>query len=154
MSRHSYSRCWIHLTWGTLRRERLLPKPAAVKVSGHLNDYAEEKGIYLAINYVNAEHVHALVDLPTSYSIEQLVKLFKGASSHWINQNRIIPGKFRWGRGYGAFSVSHSKFDAVARYIADQEDHHRKRTFIEEYAKLMKAHDLEWSEADFEAENR
>ena len=94
----------------------------------------------------------ALVDLPTAYSIEQLVKLFKGASSHWINQNRIIPGKFKWGRGYGAFSVSHSKLDTVARYIADREEHHRKRTFIEEYAKLMKAHELEWTEEDFEAD--
>ena len=64
MSRHSFSRCWIHFTWGTLRRERVLPKPAAVKVSGFLNDYAKEKGIYMAINYVNPEHVHALADLP------------------------------------------------------------------------------------------
>jgi putative transposase len=150
MSRHSFSRCWIHFTWGTLRRERVLPTSAVVEVSGFLNDYAKEKGIYMAINYVNPEHAHALVDLPTAYSIEHLVKLFKGASSHWINQNRIIPGKFKWGRGYGAFSVSHSKLDTVARYIADQEAHHRKRTFIEEYAKLMKAHELEWSEGDFE----
>jgi hypothetical protein len=50
MSRHSFSRCWIHFTWGTLRRERVLPKPAAVKVSGFLNNYAKEKGIYMATN--------------------------------------------------------------------------------------------------------
>ena len=150
MSLHSYSRCWIHLTWATLRRERVLPKPAAIEVSGFLSDHAKRKGIYMAINYVNPEHVHALIDLPTAYSVEQVVKLLKGASSHWINQNRVIPGRFRWGRGYGAFSVSHSKFDEVARYIAEQEEHHRKRTFIEEYAKLMRAHDLTWSEEDFE----
>jgi REP element-mobilizing transposase RayT len=57
-------------------------------------------------NYVNADHVHVLVDLPTALSIEQLVQLLKGSSSHWINANDILPAKFAWGRGYGAFSVS------------------------------------------------
>jgi putative transposase len=150
MSTHSYSRCWIHLTWSTRRREPILPKPAGIKVSEFLSGYAPGKGIYMVINYVNPEHVHTLVDLPTSYSVEDVVKLLKGASSHWINQNRIIGSRFRWGRGYGAFSVSHSRLDAVASYIADQEEHHRKRSFIDEYAKLMKAHELEWSEEDFE----
>jgi REP element-mobilizing transposase RayT len=138
------------LTWATLRRKPILSKPAAVKVSGFLTDYARGKGIYMVINYVNPEHTHALIDLPTAYSVEQVTKLLKGASSHWINQNRIIGSRFRWGRGYGAFSVSHSRLDTVARYIAGQEEHHRKRTFIDEYTKLMRAHELEWSEEDFE----
>ena len=152
MSSHSYSRCWVHLTWATLRREPILPKSAGVEVSGFLTDYAKGKGIYMAINYVNPEHTHALIDLPTSYSVEDVTKLLKGASSHWINKNRVIGSRFRWGRGYGAFSVSHSQLDTVARYIADQEQHHRKRTFIDEYAKLMKAHGLEWDEQHFEAD--
>jgi REP element-mobilizing transposase RayT len=104
----------------------------------------------MVINYVNPEHTHALIDLPTAYSVEDVTKLLKGASSHWINQNRVIGSRFRWGRGYGAFSVSHSRLDTVARYIAGQEDHHRKRTFIDEYTKLMRAHGLEWREEDFE----
>ena len=97
MSIHSYSRCWLHLTWATLNRERLLPKPAAAKLSGFFYEYAQSKDIYMKINYVNAEHVHALIDLPTKYSIEEIVKLFKGASSHWINQNRIVAARFFWG---------------------------------------------------------
>jgi REP element-mobilizing transposase RayT len=67
MSLHSYSRCWLHLTWATLGREALLPKPAAAKLSRFLHDYAQSKDIYMRINYVNAEHVHALIDLPTRY---------------------------------------------------------------------------------------
>jgi putative transposase len=69
MSAHSYSRCWIHLIWGTLNREKLLNRDAAAQVSRYLNDYAKTKGVYIKINYVNADHVHALIDLPTNLSI-------------------------------------------------------------------------------------
>ena len=109
-----------------------MSRPAAVKVSGFLSDYATEKGIYMKINYVNPDHVHALVDLPTNLCLEEAMQLFKGASSHWINESNLVPGKFGWGRGYGAFSVSHSGVGEVARYIADQEEHHRKKSFSEE----------------------
>src|SRR6266498_2052634 len=81
------------------------------------------------INYFNADHTHALIDLPTRYSIEEVIKLFKGGSSYWINHSRLIKGRFAWGLGYGAFSVSHSDVGRVARYIADQDEHHRKRTY-------------------------
>ena len=71
-------------------------------------------------------------------SIEQVVHLLKGSSSHWINQNRLCRGNFAWGRGYGAFSVSHSDVDRVANYIAKQEEHHRKRSFAQEYELFVK----------------
>jgi putative transposase len=144
MSRHSYSRCWLHLIWTTLDREPILVKPAAVKASRFLSEYAHEKNIYMKINYVNSEHVHALIDLPTSKSIEEIVQLFKGSSSHWINQNRLLRGRFSWGRGYGAFSVSNSNVSQVARYIAQQEEHHRKKSFGEEFERLVNRYGLEW----------
>lgn len=96
----------------------------------------------MKINYVNPEHVHALIDLPTSLAIQDVVQLFKGASSHWINKEGILPRKFSWGRGYGAFSVSHSGVDAVAKYIANQEEHHRKKTFQQEYEAFVRAYGL------------
>jgi putative transposase len=122
MSTHSYSRCWIHLIWGTLDREKLLNKKAAVRVSRYLTEYAESKSIYMKINYVNADHVNALIDLPTALSIEELVQLVKGSSSHWINSNDLVTGKFALGRRYGAFSVSESNVDQVAQYIAHQKN--------------------------------
>jgi putative transposase len=122
----------------------MLTKPAAAKASRFLSGYALEKGIYMKINYVNPEHVHALIDLPTSKSIEEVVKLIKGSSSHWINENRLLRGRFAWGRGYGAFSVSHSHANRVASYIANQEDHHRKKTFSQEFEIFIKKYGLEW----------
>ena len=146
MSTHSYSRCWLHLVWETLRREPMLDKRAAAKASVNLSEYSKEKGIYMRINYFNSDHTHALIDLPTDLALEQAVHLLKGGSSHWINENVLVKGRFSWGRGYGAFSVSHSDLDRVSEYIANQEDHHRKRTFQDEYELFVKRYGLEWSD--------
>ena len=142
MSLHSYSRCWIHLIWGTLNREKLLNKDAAERISRYLNEYAKTKGIYVKINYVNADHVHALVDLPTGLSVEELMQLMKGSSSHWINENNFLPGKFAWGRGYAAFSVSESNAAQVAAYIKRQAEHHHVRNFAEEFKEFTERQGL------------
>jgi REP element-mobilizing transposase RayT len=145
MSLHSYSRVWLHLIWATIERRRLLqPPPVAAKLSAHLSEYAQEKRIYMKINYVNPDHVHALVELPTGLCIEDMMHFLKGASSRWVNQNRLVPGKFGWGRGYGVFSVSHSGIGEVAAYIAKQEEHHRVRTFAEELKLFVERYGLEW----------
>ena len=137
MSIHSYTRCWLHLIWGTLRREKILTLPARFKLMNYFKKYAEEKNIYMKIVFVNPDHVHALIDLPTGLSIEEVMQLFKGSSSHWVNQNDIIGCKFAWGRGYGAFSVSDSDIDRLCFYIANQEEHHRKKSFRDEYIEFI-----------------
>ena len=146
MPRHSYARICLHLVWGTLERRPLLSKSVAAKLSRYLSDYASQKGIYVKINYVNADHVHMLVDLSTRVPAEEIMQLLKGSSSHWINQNNFLPCKFAWGRGYGAFSVSHSGVSEVAKYIATQEQHHRKRSFTEELKLLVERYGLRWQE--------
>ncbi len=151
MSLHSYTRVWLHLVWATLERRPLLSKAAAVKLSGHLREYSASKGIYLKINFVNADHVHALIDLPGNLCIDDAVKLLKGESSHWINEQNLVPGKFGWQRGYGAFSVSQSSVSAVCAYIADQERHHAKASFEDELRALVTKYELVWRD---EEENR
>lgn len=148
MSTHSYARCWLHLIWETLRREPMLDKRAAAQASASLSQYSNEKGIYMKINYFNTDHTHALIDLPTNLTIEQVIHLLKGGSSHWINQNQLVKGKFAWGRGYGAFSVSQSDVSRVANYIARQEEHHRKRSFTQEYQVLVKKYGLKWRDEE------
>jgi len=144
MSLHSYSRVWLHLVWATLERRPLLDKPAAAKLSVWLHDYAKQKGIYMKINFVNPDHVHALIDLPTNLCIEDMMQLFKGSSSHWINEQNLVAGKFGWGRGYGVFSVSESGVPEVCAYIAKQEEHHCKRDFAEELKLFVERYGLEW----------
>ena len=146
MPRHSYARIWLHLVWGTLERKPVLSKSVASKLSGYLSDYASQKGIYVKINYVNPDHVPMLVDLPTPVPTEEIMQLLKGSSSHWINEKNLLPCKFAWGRGYGAFSVSHSGISEVAKYIATQEEHHRKKSFTEELKLLVERYGLRWQD--------
>jgi REP element-mobilizing transposase RayT len=138
----------LHIVWATIERRPLLEKPAAAKLSAHLREYAIEKGIYMKINFVNADHTQVLVDLPASKATEEVVQLLKGGSSHWVNENNLVPGKFGWQRGYGAFSVSHSAVDEVCAYIANQEEHHRKKTFAEELKLFVERYGLKWHEEE------
>jgi REP element-mobilizing transposase RayT len=117
MSTHSYNKIWIHFIWETLDKQKILPKHARLKLSDFLFKYCKEKEIFIKTNFVNADHVHALIDLPTNLSVEECIKLLKGSSSHYINKNRLTNKKFSWRRGYGAFSVSASQVESVTGYI-------------------------------------
>ena len=106
VSLHSYSRCWVHLIWGTLNRERLLNNKAAAGLSRYLAEYADEHGMYMKINFGNPDHVHVLIDLPTALSIEKVVQVLKGSSSHWVNSSEVVTGRFAWGRVRGVLGVT------------------------------------------------
>lgn len=148
MSTHSYSRIWLHLIWETLAREPMLNKQVASQASKFLCGYSLEKGIYMKINYFNADHTHALIDLPTNKCVEDVIQLFKGRTSFWINDQKLLRGHFAWGRGYGAFSVSHSDVPRVAKYIAHQGEHHKKRSYAQEYELFVKRYGLEWRDEE------
>lgn len=138
MSIHSYNKIWIHFIWETLDKQKILHLDARKTISNFLYNYCKEKKIFMKINFVNADHVHALVDLPTNLSIEECIKLLKGASSFFINKQEVINTKFSWGKGYGAFSVSPSQLDKVISYIKNQEEHHRVKSFTEEFDLFIK----------------
>ena len=146
MAIHSYVRCWIHLIWGTKSHAKLLSKEQCVRVSEHLHEYTRENGLYMKVNFVNPDHVHVLIDLPDDVTIRDTVKLLKGESSHWINENHQIPGGFHWQRGYGAFSVSQSRISPVCKYIVGQGEHHRIKTYDEEVRLFIKNYGLKWRE--------
>lgn len=97
------------------------------------------------VNFVNADHLHILIDLPTSKSIQEVAKLYKGSSSFWINKNRLTVNKFSWARGYGSFSVSQSNFGKVKNYIIHQEKHHRKKTYSTELTDFLKAYKIKFA---------
>jgi len=126
----------------------MLHREAAVRASKFLTDYSLEKGIYMKINYFNADHTHALIDLPTNKCVEDVIQLFKGGSSFWINDQKLLRGHFAWGRGYGAFSASHSDVERVANYIARQPEHHKKRTWAQEYQLFVERYGLEWRDEE------
>lgn len=141
MSVRSYTKIWLHLVWGTHNNIKFLSdRNLRKEISHYFYKYADEKNIYMKVNYVNADHVHALVDLPTGKTIEEVLQLLKGSSSHWINQK--VNFKFSWKVGYGAFSVSDSNISKVVNYIMNQEEHHRVKNFTEEYEEFVRKHNL------------
>jgi len=92
------------------------------------------------------DHVHMLIGLHPVQSLSELMKYVKQDSTKWINQNRFINGRFSWQEGFGAFSHSKSQIPGVIKYIREQEEHHRKRTFREEYTDFLEKFDVDFDE--------
>jgi REP-associated tyrosine transposase len=139
MSVRSYTKIWLHLIFGTNNREKsLLDRKLRKQLSEYFYKYSVEKNIYMKVNYVNPDHIHALISLPTDVTVEDIFHLYKGSSSNWINKQ--VQYKFRWAKGYAAFSVSESNLGKVTKYIINQEEHHRKKNFAEEYEEFLQKH--------------
>lgn len=92
------------------------------------------------------DHLHLFFGMRPNQSLSDLMRLVKGDSSEWINNQKLVMGKFRWQEGYGAFSYSKSHTDAVIKYIINQEEHHHKQTFLEEYIQMLKNFDVDYNE--------
>ena len=95
----------------------------------------------IAINGV-ADHIHLFIGLHPTQSISNLMQIVKGESSEWINQKRLVSGKFEWQEGYGAFSYGHSQVSQVYNYVMNQKEHHKKRSFLDEYNELLQMFDV------------
>jgi REP element-mobilizing transposase RayT len=125
-----------------------LKKEIRDQLSDYFYKYAQEKGIYMKANYVNPDHVHMVIDMPTNYAVQEIFRLFKGSSSNWVNKNKLLKVKLNWCRGYAAFSVSQSNLDKVCAYIRNQEEHHRIKTFSEEYQEFIEKYELKYFKND------
>ena len=91
-------------------------------------------------------HIHVFIGYKPHQLIPDLLQDIKGSSSKWINQKGFLKGRFKWQEGYGAFSYSHSQIDSVVKYIMNQEKHHKKKTFREEYIELLKRFNIPYDE--------
>jgi REP element-mobilizing transposase RayT len=99
----------------------------------------------LAINGM-PDHLHIFFGMRPTQSISELIQKVKGDSSGWINEKRFIGSKFAWQEGYGAFSYSKSQVSQVIKYIQSREQHHKKKTFLEEYKDFLKAFEIDYDE--------
>ncbi len=89
--------------------------------------------------------MHLFFGMRPNQSLSDLMRLVKGDSSEWINSQKLVTGKFKWQEGYGAFSYSKSHTDAVVKYIINQEEHHHRQTFLEEYEELLKKFEVDYN---------
>jgi putative transposase len=128
----SFIRIWVHLIWSTKYREPLISPNLQYRIGIFLKKYASEKEIFLdTINGYN-DHIHCLVSMSSTQTASGIVKLLKGASSRWINEQRFIDGSFNWQNEYCAISVSESNLIRVRQYIKNQKKHHQRISFNEE----------------------
>lgn len=134
---------YIHFVWSTKNRMPHLHSPELrKKVWKHILENAKSKGIF--VDFVNgySDHCHCLVSLGTDQSLKTVMQLIKGESSYWINKNHLMAQKFEWQDDYYASSISPAKLNVVRKYIKNQEEHHRKKSFQEEYQELIQQYDF------------
>ena len=143
----SYIKIWVHAVWGTKNRQPVL-KPGILKtVCDHIHSNANEKGIYIDRINGHDEHIHILMLLKAEHSISKQMQLLKGGSAFRINRNGLIKSHFDWADKYFAASVSNNKIDGVRAYIDNQQEHHKKQTFMEEHRYFIES--LGYIEVDF-----
>jgi len=137
---HSYVSNLMHCTFSTKERYPWINSDLESRLWPYIGGIAREHRMKaLAIGGV-FDHVHALLSLPSTMSFAKAVQLIKGGSSKWIHDEFRHLKKFEWQEGYGAFSVSASQVARTIAYIERQKEHHRKRTFKEEFIKLLDKH--------------
>ena len=134
---------FIHFIWSTKNREPLITKVLKPILLQHIKENNIKKGIFIdTINCVE-DHIHLLLSLRSEQTISKTAMLIKGESSLWVNKQELSRNKFEWQDEYIALSVSYSAVDKVRAYILNQEEHHKKKTFSEEYEEFLSAHKFE-----------
>ncbi|HJY63961.1 MAG TPA: IS200/IS605 family transposase [Ignavibacteria bacterium] len=132
-----YTKIWIHSIWSTKNRVKIINKSLKPILLQHIKENAKSKEIYIdTINCVE-EHVHAVISLPNDLSVSKVMMLIKGESSYWVNSEGLSMYKFEWQDEYISISVSESILPKVREYIKNQEEHHRMKTFDEEYKEFI-----------------
>ena len=130
----------LHYIWSTKHRHPIISKELKPLLLSHIKENSIKKGIFIdSLNCVE-DHIHLLISLGGEQTISKIAMLIKGESSFWVNREELINQKFEWQDEYIALSVSESAVDKVRQYIAMQEEHHKKKTFAEEYEAFLAIH--------------
>ncbi|MEN8248223.1 MAG: IS200/IS605 family transposase [Bacteroidota bacterium] len=135
---HSFNNIWIHAIWSTKNWQNLILPQVEKEIFNHMHKQFNEMGCKVKVINGMADHVHCLFMLNPQKAITEVMKQIKGSTAYYVNQSDLIRDKFGWQTGYGAFSVSESQIEKVHSYIINQKDHHKKRSFKEEYHEFLK----------------
>ena len=133
----AYISIWVHSVWSTKKRVPFLSNENKIIIIKHIKENAVKKNIYIDFINGDKEHLHCLISLNQDQCISKVMQLIKGEASYWINNNKITKSKFEWADEYFAVSVSESHVDIVREYIKNQEEHHKKKTWQDEYTEFI-----------------
>jgi len=143
---NTYTQIYIQVVFAVSGREGLITRDFKEELYKYITGIVRNKKQKLiAINGM-PDHLHMLIGMKPDVALSDLVGKVKASSSNFINDHRWVRGRFSWQEGFGAFSYSHSQLGAVARYIENQEAHHAKTSFRQEYLGLLRKFDLSYDE--------
>ena len=143
---HAYANLHTHVIFSTKDRKAIILPEWKVRLLAYMGGIIREMhGQALTINGM-ADHVHLLLWTPPVLAISEALRVLKANSSRWVNQELGLRDAFAWQTGYGAFSVSHSNTRSVVKYIQDQEEHHKRVSFQEEFVTFLKKNGIQYDE--------
>lgn len=143
---NTYTQIHIHAIFAVQNRNSLINKQWQDDLYKYITGIIQNNGHKLLQIGGMPDHVHVLFGMRPVQSLSDLMQDIKGSSSKWINENNFIQGKFSWQEGYGAFSYGKSQVEGVIKYIQNQEIHHQKHSFQEEYLELLKIFEVNFDE--------
>jgi REP element-mobilizing transposase RayT len=143
---NTYTQIYIHIVFAVKGRQCLIRKEHKEELQKYIAGIVRNKDQKLLAIHCMPDHAHTFVGMKPTVALSDLVRDIKNNSSGFINEKKWVLGKFNWQKGFGAFSYGHSQIDAVVKYIQNQETHHAKTTFREEYLDMLKKFHVEYDE--------
>jgi putative transposase len=143
---NTYTQIYIHIVFAVQGRNNLIPKSIREELHKYITGIVQNRNHKMLAIFCMPDHTHILVGMKPDISISDLTRDIKAISSKFINDNRFVKGKFNWQVGFGAFSYSKSQIDSVVKYILNQEQHHKGKTFRAEYLGLLEKFGIEYDE--------
>jgi REP element-mobilizing transposase RayT len=143
---NTFTQIHIHAVFSVQNRISLINKSWKDRLYGYIIGIIHHHGHRVLSIGGMPDHIHILFGFRPTQALSVLMQNVKRDSSEWINREKLVMGRFSWQEGYGAFSYSKSQIPQVARYIETQEEHHKKKTFIDEYRKILTDFGLEYDD--------
>ncbi len=143
---NTFSQIYLQFVFAVKHRQSLIAKEHKEELHKYITTLVQNRKAKLLAIHCMPDHLHLFVGFKPALSIADFVKEIKVESNEFINSKSWIKGNFSWQEGYGVFSYSHSHIDAVVKYILNQETHHQKKTFQQEYRQLLQKFELPFQE--------
>jgi len=143
---NTFSQIYIQTVFAVSGRLSLITPDFKEELHKYVTGIVKKQGQKLISINGRSDHLHILIGLRPAMALANLVRDLKSDSSEWVNKKKLARGKFGWQEGYGAFSYGHSQLDTIVRYIMNQEKHHRRRSFRDEYLTLLRKFEIDFKE--------
>ena len=143
---NTYTQIYIQIVFAVKGKQNLIHNDHREELHKYITGIVQNRGQKMLAIFCMSDHTHIFIGLKPSIAISDLVRDIKACSSKFINDNKWMRGKFNWQEGFGAFSYSRSHIDKVVHYILNQQEHHRKKSFREEYVEFLTKYAIDYNE--------